>query len=135
MNIFGGEICDNIHEIVIDENNNESRLPEIVKDNLIFSARGAGIYMIRKSILNMYDGKIINNKGINNSKIFSNINSSSSKSKEIKLEQQCQGIGICANQNCQIYLHKGEISNNIAINAGKIMLKSPGNNKKIKYMR
>ena len=132
MNIFGGEICDNIHEIVIDENNNESRLPEIVKDNLIFSARGAGIYMIRKSILNMYDGKIINNKGINNSKIFSNINSSSSKSKEIKLEQQCQGIGICANQNCQIYLHKGEISNNIAINAGKIMLKSPGNNKKNK---
>ena len=73
MNLYGGEITDNIHEIMIDKNNEESTLPKIIKDNIFYCSRGAGIYMINKSILNMYDGKIYNNKGINNSIIYTNI--------------------------------------------------------------
>ena len=65
INIYGGEISENIHEIFIDENNEESILPKKIKENILYCSRGAGIYMINKSILNMYGGKISNNKGIN----------------------------------------------------------------------
>jgi len=73
INIYGGEIRDNIHEILIDENNEESILPKKFKECMLYCSRGAGIYMINKSILNMFGGKIYNNQGINNSKIYSNI--------------------------------------------------------------
>ena len=69
MNIYGGEIRDNIHEILIDESNEESKLPKAYKESILYCSRGAGIYMINKSILNMFGGKISNNQGINNSKI------------------------------------------------------------------
>ena len=132
INIYGGEISENIHELFIDENNEESILPKKIKENIFYCSRGAGIYMINKSILNMYGGKIINNKGINNSKIYSNTESTEFKNKSKKLFQNCQGIGIFANKNCQLFLHKGEISKNEAINSGKIILKSPKNEEKNK---
>ena len=128
MNLYGGEITDNIHEIMIDKNNEESTLPKIIKDNIFYCSRGAGIYMINKSILNMYDGKICNNKGINNSIIYTNLESSKFKKKNSKIEQNCKGVGIFANKNCKVFLFKGEISNNIAINSGKIFLKTSENN-------
>lgn len=132
MNIYGGEIRDNIHEILIDESNEESKLPKAYKESILYCSRGAGIYMINKSILNMFGGKISNNQGINNSKIYSNINSTKVKKKGGKLEQNCKGIGIFASKSCQLFLHKGEISNNTAINSGKIFLNSPQNNEKNK---
>ena len=64
MNIYGGEIRDNIHEILIDESNEESKLPKAYKESILYCSRGAGIYMINKSILNMFGGKISNNQGI-----------------------------------------------------------------------
>ena len=132
INIYGGEIRDNIHEILIDENNEESILPKKFKECMLYCSRGAGIYMINKSILNMFGGKIYNNQGINNSKIYSNINSTQIKKKDGKIEQNCQGVGIFSSKSCQLFLHKGEISNNIAINSGKIFLTSPQNNEKNK---
>ena len=134
IHIYGGEICDNIHEISIDENNEESKLPEKYKNVIFYCSRGAGIYMINNSILNMYGGKISNNKGINNTRIYSNINSTILKDKNAKLEQNCKGVGIFATKNSQIFLYKGEISNNLAINSGKIFLKNPQNEKKNKIV-
>ena len=129
INILGGEISNNIHEIFINEKNKESKLPEIIDKDFIYCVRGAGLYMNNKCILNMFNGKITNNKGINNSSIYSNINSSHLKVKNASLHQNCQGIGIFASKNCEIYLHKGEISNNTAINNGKIFFKTPNNEK------
>ena len=129
INIYGGVITDNIHEILIDENNEEGKLPEKNKNSLFYCSRGAGIYMINKSILKMYGGKIVNNKGINNSIIYSNINSTILKDKEAKLEQNCKGVGIFTNKNCKLFLYKGEISNNSAINSGKIFIKKSQNGK------
>ena len=54
------------------------------------------------------------------------------KDKNAKLEQNCKGVGIFATKNSQIFLYKGEISNNLAINSGKIFLKNPQNEKKNK---
>ena len=132
INIFGGEITDNINEIIIDKNNKESELPEKEKNSLFYCARGAGIYMINNSILNMYNGKIANNKGINNSIIFSILNSTILKDKKSKWENNCKGIGIFANKNCKIILHKGEISNNLVINSGKIFINTSKNGKENK---
>ena len=132
INIYGGEIRDNIHEIFIDEKNEESILPKKYKECMLYCCRGAGIYMINKSILNMFGGKIMNNQGINNTKIYSNINSTKVKKKDGKLEQNCRGIGIFASKSCQLFLHKGEISNNTAINSGKIFLNCPKNDEKNK---
>ena len=133
INIYGGEIRNNIHEIYIDEKNEESQLPEKNSKAIFYDSRGAGIYMINKSILNMYDGKIINNKGINNSIIYSNFNSTILKDKNAKLEQNCNGIGVFATKNCQVFLFKGEISNNMAINSGKIFIKENKNGKQNEF--
>ena len=127
INIYGGEISNNIHEIFIDEKNKESQLPEILDNDFLYCVRGAGIYM-NNCILNIYNGKICNNQGINNSSIFSNINSTTLK-KNATIHQNCQGIGIFASKNSEIYLHKGEISNNTAINNGKIHIRKSKNEK------
>ena len=127
INIYGGEISDNIHEIYIDEKNNESKLPELLDKDLLFCTRGVGLYMMNKCILHMYGGKISNNKGINNSVVYSNINATNQKIKNAGINQSCQGIGIFAISNSEIYLHKGEISNNIAINNAKTFLITPQN--------
>ena len=129
INIYGGEISDNIHEIYIDEKNNESKLPELLDKDLLFCTRGVGLYMINKSILHMYGGKISNNKGINNSFVYTNINATNQKIKNAGINQSCQGIGIYAHKNSEIYLHKGEISKNIAINNAKTFLITPQNGK------
>ena len=128
INIYGGEISNNIHEIFIDEKNKESQLPEILDNDFLYCVRGAGIYM-NNCILNIYNGKICNNQGINNSSIFSNINSTTLKKKNATIHQNCQGIGIFASKNSEIYLHKGEISNNTAINNGKIHIRKSKNEK------
>ena len=132
INMFGGEISNNIHELFIDEKNNESKLPEILDKDFLYCVRGAGIFMHNKCTFNMYNGKITNNKGINNSCIYSNINSSCVKTKNSLIHQNCRGIGIFASNNSEIYLHKGEISNNTAINNGKINFISPKNDKNTK---
>ena len=128
INIYGGEISNNIHEIFIDEKNKESQLPEILDNDFLYCVRGVGIYM-NNCILNIYNGKICNNQGINNSSIFSNINSTTLKKKNATIHQNCQGIGIFASKNSEIYLHKGEISNNTAINNGKIHIRKSKNEK------
>ena len=128
INIYGGEISNNIHEIFMDEKNKESQLPEILDNDFLYCVRGAGIYM-NNCILNIYNGKICNNQGINNSSIFSNINSTTLKKKNATIHQNCQGIGIFASKNSEIYLHKGEISNNTAINNGKIDIRKSKNEK------
>ena len=128
INIYGGEISNNIHEIFMDEKNKESQLPEILDNDFLYCVRGAGIYM-NNCILNIYNGKICNNQGINNSSIFSNINSTTLKKKNATIHQNCQGIGIFASKNSEIYLHKGEISNNTAINNGKIHIRKSKNEK------
>ena len=128
INIYGGEISNNIHEIFMDEKNKESQLPEILDNDFLYCVRGAGIYM-NNCILNIYNGKICNNQGINNSSIFSNINSTTLKKKNATIHQNCQGIGIFASKNSEIYLYKGEISNNTAINNGKIHIRKSKNEK------
>ena len=54
--------------------------------------------------------------------IVTNINATNLKLKNAGLNQSCQGIGIFAHKNSEVYLHKGEISNNIAINNAKTFL-------------
>ena len=132
INIYGGEISNNIHELFIDEKNNDSKLPEVIDNDFLYCVRGAGIYMNNKCILNFYNGKICNNKGINNSCIYSNDNSSNLKIKNAALHQNCQGIGIFASKNSEIYLYNGEISSNSAINNGKIFFITPKNDKNTK---
>ena len=132
INMYGGEISNNIHELFIDEKNPESKLPEIIDNDFFYCVRGAGIYMHCRCTFNMYNGKIIKNQGINNSSIYTNINSSNLKIKNSGIQQNCQGIGIFANKNSELYLHKGEISNNSAINNGKIHFLTPQNNKNTK---
>ena len=129
INIYGGEISNNSHEIYIDEKNSESKLPELLDKDILYCTRGVGLYLINKCILHMYGGKISNNKGINNSVVYTNINSTNLKLKNAGLNQSCQGIGIFAHKISEVYLHKGEISNNIAINNAKTFIISPQNGK------
>jgi predicted DNA-binding protein YlxM (UPF0122 family) len=132
IDMFGGEISNNIHELFIDEKNSESKLPETIDKDFLYCVRGTGIFMHNKCKFNMHEGKIIKNKGINNSSIYSNINSTNIKLKNSVIHQNCQGIGIFASNNSEIYLHKGEISNNTAINNGKIHFITPQKNKSTK---
>ena len=132
LNIYGGEITNNIHEIYIDEKNNESKLPEIIDNDFLFCVRGVALYISYKSKLNIYDIKIHNNKGINNSQVYTNDNSTNLKVKNSCIHQNCKGIGIFGCKNSEINLYKGEISNNIAINNSKTFLISPKNQKTTK---
>ena len=62
--------------------------------------------MFNHCILNMYNGKICNNQGINNSFIFSNINSSNLKKANATLHQNCQGVAIFAIKNSEIIFYE-----------------------------
>ena len=129
INMYGGEISNNIHEIFIDDENSDGILPEIISEYQLFLSRGAGIF-IHNSIVNIYDGKICNNKGINNSKVYTNKNSSNYNIYSPHIN--CEGIGIFADFMSEINLYKGEISNNIGINNANINLTTPNENKKTK---
>ena len=74
INIYGGEISNNITEIYVDKNSNESILPENMESNYIYDVKGVGIYL-KCAKLYMYGGKICYNEGINNTDISSNKNS------------------------------------------------------------
>ena len=45
INMYGGEISNNIHEIFIDENYKETNLPAKIDKDLYYSIRGVGLYM------------------------------------------------------------------------------------------
>ena len=69
---------------------------------------------------------------INDRVFYGCLNSTIITEKNSKLEQNCKGIGIFANKNCKLFLYKGEISNNFAINSGKIFIKTPKNDRQNK---
>ena len=130
INIYGGEISNNVNEVYIPKDINASILPQTMETGYIYDSRGVGIFMYC-SILNMYDGKICNNEGINNSDIYTNKDATNNNNaKTLNLYQRCLGIGIYADLNSHIYLHKGEISNNKAINNAKTNLITPVGDKK-----
>ena len=129
INMFGGEISNNIQEVFLDKNNNGSNLPENMEKTYFFDIRGVGIYLGNSS-LNMKDGKICNNQGINNSDIYTNKNSTNNNNHiETSLTQRCSGVGICAEGSSEIFLHKGEISKNFAKNNSKLNFITPVNGK------
>ena len=129
INMYGGEISNNIHEIFIDEENSDGILPEIINGYQFFLSRGAGIF-IHSSIVNIYNGKICNNKAINNSKVYTNKNSSNYNIYSPHIN--CEGIGIFADFMSELNLYKGEISNNTGINNANINLITPNDNKTTK---
>ena len=107
-----------------------SLLPETMTNSYFFDVKGVGIYLYH-SILNIYGGKICNNKGINNTEIYSNKNSTNNNSTNLYgLYQRCCGIAIFEDIYSKVNLYKGEISNNIAINNAKVSLITPNENKK-----
>jgi len=130
INIYGGEISNNIYEIYVDKNSSEAILPEIMENDYIFEVRGVVIFM-NCAKLYMYGGKISNNEGINNTNIFSNIFSnknstnSNNNQKLYGLYQRYLGIAIYSEGYSKIYLYKGEISNNYAENNAKSNLIEP----------
>ena len=129
INIFGGEISNNVYEIYVDNNSSESILPEILDINSIFDIRGVGIFL-SCSTLYMYGGIICNNEGKNNTDIFSN-NNSTNNNNYIKLNglyQRCSGVAIFSENNSKLYLYKGEISNNYARNNTKSTIIEPKEN-------
>ena len=123
INIYGGEISDNINEIYIDKNMDTSLLPETTDSNYLYDVKGAGIYL-NNSSLNMYGGKISNNEGINNTEIYTNKNWANNSS-NYRLSQSCFGTAIYAEAKSKINLYKGEISNNISTNNAKTNLITP----------
>ena len=127
INIYGGEISNNILEIYVDKNSNESILPEKMESNYIYEVKGAGI-SLTCSKLYMYGGIICYNEGINNTDISSNKNSTNNNSKLYGLNQCCLGIAILSENYSKLYLYKGEISNNYAKNNGKLKLVEPKEN-------
>ena len=130
INIYGGDISNNVNEVYIPKDDKASTLPETMETTYAYDSRGAGIY-INTSILNMYDGKIYNNEGINNSDIYSNQNGTNYNSpKSVNLYQRCLGTGIFGDNKCSINLYKGEISNNKAINNAKTNFITPKDSKK-----
>ena len=131
INMYGGEISNNIQEMLIDKNSSSGVLPEAMIGNLGYDNKGV-IYLII-STLNMYGGKICNNQCINNSDIYSNENSTNNNVETVySVYQRCYGGVIYADYVSKIYLRKGEISDNIAQNNGKINLITPKVAKKTK---
>ena len=127
INIYGGEISNNIIEIDVDKNSNESILPENMETSYMYDVGGVGISLIC-SKLYMYGGIICYNEGINNIDISSNKNSTNNNSKLYGLFQRCLGIAILSENYSKLYLYKGEISNNYAKNNGKLYLVEPKEN-------
>ena len=96
-----------------------------MENNYIFDVKGVGIYLVC-SKLYMYGGIICYNEGKNNTDIYSNENSTNNSSSQLyALFQRCFGIAIFAQSYSEIYLYKGEISNNCARNNAKSNLISP----------
>ena len=120
INMYGGEISNNIQELFIDKTMKSEILPEKMAKTYTYDVKGIAIYL-RSSTLNIYGGKICNNKGINNSEIYSNENSTKSG---YSLNQRCLGI-IFSEYFSKIYLHKGIISDNTMINNAKTNLITP----------
>ena len=128
INIYGGERSNNIFEVNVNKtNSNEAILPEIMKKDYIYDAKGAGIFM-NYAELYMYGGKICKNEGIINTDIYSNQNSTNFNSQLYGIYHRCSGIAIYGKYDSKLYLYKGEISNNYAKNNAKINLISPKEN-------
>ena len=130
INIYGGEISNNINEVYIPKDNKASILPVTMENSYSYDSRGAGIYL-NSSILYFSGGIICNNEGINNTDIYSNQNSTNNNNpKTLTLSQRCLGIGIFVDNKSSIYLQKGEISNNKATNNAKSNFITPNDNNK-----
>ena len=96
INIYGGEISNNIQEIYYDKNMEASKLPENMNGNLFYDSRRTGIYLYL-SILNLFGGRICNNEGINNREIYSNKNSTNNDNTAVyTLNKRCFRTGIFA---------------------------------------
>ena len=119
--MYGGEISNNVQEFNIKKNMEEGVLPEIITSNIVYDVRGAAIYLY-SSTLNVFGGKICNNKGVNNSEIYSNENSTVGN---YSLYQRVMGAVIFSDNFANINLYKGEISDNIAINYSKSNIITP----------
>ena len=125
INIYGGEISNNIQEMNINKDVEDGVLPEVMEWAYSFDMRGAVMYL-RNSILNFFNGKICKNKGINNSEIYSNENSTN---KDHYLFQRSMGGVIYSEYFSKLNLYKGEISDNFAINNSKSNIITPKNGK------
>ena len=131
INMYGGEISNNIQEMLINKNSSVGVLPESMTENLVCDNKGV-IYLFI-STLNMCGGKICNNQCINNSDIYSNENSTNNDVETAySVYQRCYGGVIYADYVSKVYLHKGEISDNITQNNSKINLITPKVAKKTK---
>ena len=125
INIYGGEISNNIKVFYLDKNSSEAELPVNMEDDYVFDVGGEAIFLTC-SKLYMYGGKICYNEGINNTEIYSNKNSTNNNNIKIfGLYQRCFGIAIFGQRYSKIYLYKGEISNNYARNNAKSYLIEP----------
>jgi hypothetical protein len=122
--MYGGEISNNIQEMLINKNMISGILPEKIESDRKYDAKGA-IYL-SNSTFNMYGGKICNNQCINNCELFTNENSTNNEnSTSYDIYQRSVGAAIYANHTVKIHLYKGEISNNFAINNAIINLITP----------
>ena len=123
--MYGGEISNIIQGNNINNNTEECVLPENMDSPRYYEVRGAAIYL-QSSTLNIFGGKICNNKGINNSEIYSNENSTNG---DYTLNQRFLGAIIYSDNVSNVNLYKGEISDNIAINNSKSNIIAPKNGK------
>ena len=130
INMYGGEISNNIQEMVINKNMSSGILPEEMTKNLTYDVKG-GIFL-ENSTFNMFGGKICNNQLINNSDIYSNENSTNNGNTAYSVSQRSIGAAIYADYISKVYLYRGEISNNTAENNAKINLITPKGEKKTK---
>ena len=96
INIYDGEISNNIQEMNITKNTEEGVLPEVMNTSYYFETRGTVVYLVN-STLNIFGGKICNNKAINNSDINSNQNSTIGG---YSINQRCMGaVAFCENSS------------------------------------
>ena len=131
INMYGGEISNNIQKMVINKNMSSGILPEVMTKNINYDVKGA--IFLEISTLKMLGGKICNNQLINNSDIYSNENSTNNEtSSTYSVIQRSTGAAIYADYVSKVYLCKGEISNNTAENNAKINLITPNGEKKTK---
>ena len=114
INMYGGEISNNIKEMFIDKNMSSGILPENMSSDLRYDVEGA--IFLENTSFNMYGGKICNNQSINNSEIYSNENSTNNNIKSnYNIYQRCFGTAIYADYTTKLNLFRGEISNNSEI--------------------
>lgn len=121
INMYGGSISDNFQDVDLTHT-----LPKEMNNYYRYATLGTGIYMTNSSVLNMYNGKIINNQAQNHSIVVTNSDYTNDSMKK-SVNQTCMGVGIYANSNSEVNLLGGEISENLAKNYASTSIKKANN--------